>query len=134
MPTIRIPTPLRPFTGGATEVAITGATVAEAMRDLTAQHPQLQQHLYGADGELRSFVNIFLDSEDVRHLQGIATPLQAGARLRIVPSVAGGNRSQHEAKQLASPYSWAQYCPGTSDKIFCNRCGMSVALSTRNKI
>ena len=134
MPTIRIPTPLRPFTGGATEVAITGATVAEAMRDLTAQHPQLQQHLYGADGELRSFVNIFLDSEDVRHLQGIATPLPAGARLRIVPSVAGGNRSQHEAKQLASPCSWAQYCPGTSDKIFCNRCGMSVALSTRNKI
>ena len=134
MPTIRIPTPLRPFTGGATEVAITGATVAEAMRDLTAQHPQLQQHLYGADGELRSFVNIFLDSDDVRHLQGIATPLPAGARLRIVPSVAGGNRSQHEAKELASPCSWTQYCPVTSDKIFFNRCGMSVALSTRNKI
>ena len=134
MPTIRIPTPLRPFTGGATEVAITGATVAEAMHDLTAQHPQLQQHLYGADGELRSFVNIFLDSEDVRHLQGIATPLPAGARLRIVPSVAGGKRSQHEAKQLASPCSWAQYCPGTSDKTFFNRCGMSVALTTRNKI
>lgn len=102
MPTIRIPTPLRPFTGGAPEVAITGATVADAMHDLTAQHPQLQQHLYGADGELRAFVNIFLESEDVRHLQGTATPLPAGARLRIVPSVAGGKRSQRAATQLAA--------------------------------
>ena len=70
MPTIRIPTPLRPFTGGATEVAIAGTTVAEAMRDLTAQHPQLQQHLYGSDGELRAFVNIFLDSEDCTYVSG----------------------------------------------------------------
>lgn len=101
MPTIRIPTPLRPFTGGSTEVAITGATVAEAMRDLTARHPQLQQHLYGADGELRAFVNIFLDSEDVRHLQGTATPLSAGARLRIVPSVAGGKKSLLANRQSA---------------------------------
>ena len=120
MPTIRIPTPLRPFTGGATEVAIAGATVAEAMRDLTAQHPQLQQHLYGSDGELRAFVNIFLDSEDVRHLQGTATPLPASARLRIVPSVAGGTKMQTSSvhrKAAAALQSGATQSPNNSPKI-----------------
>ena len=120
MPTIRIPTPLRPFTNGATEVAIAGTTVAEAMRDLTAQHPQLQQHLYGSDGELRAFVNIFLDSEDVRHLQGTATPLPASARLRIVPSVAGGTKMQTSSvhrKAPAARQSGATQSPNNSTKI-----------------
>ena len=90
MATIRIPTPLRAYTGGQAEVPVSGATVQAALSDLTAQHPLLKQHLYADNGELRAFVNVFLGSEDVRHLQGDATPLKDGDRLMIVPSIAGG--------------------------------------------
>ncbi|HEY2740134.1 MAG TPA: MoaD/ThiS family protein, partial [Thermoanaerobaculia bacterium] len=68
--TIQIPTPLRRFTGDQAEVAVSGATVDEALADLTRQFPALRRHLYtdeGTDGTLRSFVNIFLNDEDVRH-------------------------------------------------------------------
>lgn len=90
MPTIRIPTPLRPYTNGQAEVSIAGATVSAALSDLALQHPDLRQHLYTDDGELRAFVNIFLNEEDIRHLQGGDTPLAENDRLMIVPSIAGG--------------------------------------------
>jgi len=90
MATIRIPTPLRPYTAGQPEVPVSGATVGAALSDLTAQHPNLRQHLYTDDGQLRAFVNVFVDSEDIRHLQGGNTPLSGGERLMIVPSIAGG--------------------------------------------
>ncbi len=92
MPTIRIPTPLRPYTDGQSEVDVEGNTVGEVLQNLTSKHIQLHQHLYNDAGELRPFVNVFLDNEDVRHLQGETTAVQADARLRIVPSVAGGSR------------------------------------------
>ncbi len=90
MPTIRIPTPLRPYTAGSSEVAVAGDTVGAALNDLTTKHPDLRKHLYTEGGELRAFVNVFLAQEDVRHLQGEKTPLKEGDQLRIVPSVAGG--------------------------------------------
>ena len=90
MPSIRIPTPLRPYTDGQSEVSVSGATVGEALRDLTEQHPTLRQHLYNDGGELRPFVNVFLNSEDVRHMEGVDTAIEAESALRIVPSVAGG--------------------------------------------
>ena len=90
MPTIRIPTPLRPYTDGQSEVTVEGNTVGAVLQDLTDKHIQLRQHLYNDAGELRPFVNVFLDSEDVRHLQGETTAVKDDARLRIVPSVAGG--------------------------------------------
>lgn len=90
MASIRIPTPLRPFTDGLSQIEVSGDTVGAALRDLTAQHPDLQQHLYNDGGELRPFVNVFLNSEDVRHMQGEDTAIAADAALRIVPSVAGG--------------------------------------------
>lgn len=90
MPTIRIPTPLRQYTGGQAEVTVAGATVGEALTDLTAQHPNLRQHLYGDTGQLRSFVNVFLNQSDIRELQGGDTALKDSDRLMIVPSIAGG--------------------------------------------
>lgn len=90
MPTIRIPTPLRPYTNGQAEIPVTGENVGAVLGDLTTRHPNLKQHLYNEAGELRAFVNIFLNDEDIRYGQGAATPVKDGDRLMIVPSIAGG--------------------------------------------
>jgi molybdopterin converting factor small subunit len=90
MPTLRIPTPLRTYTGGQSEVAVQGATVGEAVNDLIARHPALRPHLLNGEGELRPFVNLFLNEEDVRHLQGVETPLKESDKVMIIPSIAGG--------------------------------------------
>jgi adenylyltransferase/sulfurtransferase len=70
-------------------VAVSGTTVGEALSDLTRQHPELQQHLYDGD-VLRSFVNIYLNKEDVRNLEGESTAVTAEDTLMIIPSIAGG--------------------------------------------
>jgi len=90
MATLRIPTPLRPYAEGQTEVSVQGATVGEALNDLVNQYPSLTKHLFNEAGELRPFVNLFLGDEDVRHLQGVATPLKENDKLMIIPSIAGG--------------------------------------------
>lgn len=90
MATIRIPTPLRPYVGGQTTVAVNGASVGDALENLTEQFPELRNHLF--DGEsLRSFVNIYLNQEDIRHLDGPETVITGDDKLMIVPSIAGGN-------------------------------------------
>ena len=89
MPSIKIPTPLRAYTGGENKVEVQGTTVGEALENLVEQHPDLKQHLYEGE-ELRKFVNIFLDDEDVRFLDGTDTELEADDNLRIIPSIAGG--------------------------------------------
>ncbi|MDD5466499.1 MAG: MoaD/ThiS family protein [Anaerolineales bacterium] len=90
MQTLRIPTPLRSYTDGRSEVNINGRTIAEAMQDLTAQYPDLRPHLFNEEGNLRPFVNLFLNQEDIRSLQGLETPLKEDDRLMIIPSIAGG--------------------------------------------
>lgn len=90
MATLRIPTPLRPYAGGVSEIAVTSDNVGGALAELIEQHPTLQPHLYDEDGELRAFVNVFLNEEDVRYLQGIETELAANDKLMIIPSIAGG--------------------------------------------
>jgi molybdopterin converting factor small subunit len=92
MTTIRIPTPLRPYTNSQAEVPVTGATVGEVLSNLTSQYPNLKQHLYNDGGDLRAFVNVFLNDEDIRHIRGAETPVQERDRLMIVPSIAGGWR------------------------------------------
>ena len=89
---ILIPTPLRPYTDKQEAVEATGATVGELLTDLTTKFPGLKAHLYNEQGKLRSFVNIYLNDEDIRYLQKEATPVKAGDTLSIVPSVAGGVR------------------------------------------
>jgi adenylyltransferase/sulfurtransferase len=91
MPTkIHIPTPLRPFTGKQDVVEVDGATVGELLGALTSKYDGLKKHLYNDDGKLRSFVNIYLNDEDIRYLNREQTPVKAGDSLSIIPSVAGG--------------------------------------------
>ena len=90
MPIIRMPTPLRPYTEGQSEIFVQGQNVADALADLTVQFPQLEKHLFSETGDLRAFVNLFLGEEDIRHLQGMETPLKDDGKLRIIPSIAGG--------------------------------------------
>jgi adenylyltransferase/sulfurtransferase len=91
MPIIRIPTPLRTYTSGQSEVAIQGASVSQAMDDLIAQYPALKPHLYNGQGTLRPFVNLFLDENNVKDLQGLETLLKEDDRLLLIPSIAGGS-------------------------------------------
>ncbi len=89
MANIKIPTPLRIYTGNQAQVAVSGVTVGEALNDLTTQYPELRQHLF-KEGELRNFVNVFLGEEDIRFLGGMDTDLAETDSLRIIPSIAGG--------------------------------------------
>jgi molybdopterin synthase sulfur carrier subunit len=90
---IHIPTALRAFTERQAVVLVEGATVAVALEDLTQRYPGLARHLRDEQGRLRSFVNVYLGEEDVRHLPDRdQTPLADGANLLIVPSIAGGAR------------------------------------------
>ena len=90
MVTLRIPTPLRPYTDGVSEISVQGTNVSEALNELTTQYPAIANHIFTEAGELRSFVNLFLNEEDVRHLQGVETEIKEGDRLMIIPSIAGG--------------------------------------------
>ncbi len=90
MTTLRIPTPLRPYAEGQSEITVQGGNVGEALNDLVTQYPALKKHLFSETDELRPFVNLFLGDEDVRHLAGVNTPLQEGDKLMIIPSIAGG--------------------------------------------
>jgi molybdopterin converting factor small subunit len=91
MPKVKIPTPLRQYTGGNNEVEVGGATAGEALGNLTSEHPDLKQHLYTGDGQLRSFVNVYKGDEDIRYLDGQDTEVSEVDELSIIPSIAGGS-------------------------------------------
>ena len=88
--TVRIPTQLRELSGGAGEVALEPGTLAEVLAALDAAHPGFQGRLFGDNGELRRFVNVFVADEDIRFLDGLATDVADGGTVSIVPAVAGG--------------------------------------------
>lgn len=90
MPTLKIPTPLRSYAGGQAAVTVSGEKVSDALADLTAQFPNLRQHIFSETGELRPFVNLFLNDEDIRYLDGVETEITETDLLRIIPSIAGG--------------------------------------------
>jgi len=85
-----IPTPLRQYTAKKDSIELEAKTVAEALGSLTSQYGDLRRHLYTDEGKLRTFVNIYLNDEDIRYLQKEATPLNPNDVLSIVPSIAGG--------------------------------------------
>jgi len=87
---VRIPTQLRTLSGGASEVSVEGATVAEVLKALDTEHPGFAERLYDESGALRRFVNVFLAEEDIRFLQGVDTAVADGQTISIVPAVAGG--------------------------------------------
>ena len=90
MATILIPTPLRQFAGGADTVEVEASTAGEALRELVAAHPQIERNLFSDAGRLRSFVNVYVDDDDIRYLDREDTPVSATSVLTIVPSIAGG--------------------------------------------
>jgi sulfur-carrier protein adenylyltransferase/sulfurtransferase len=97
MAKILIPTPLRPYTDKQDSVDASGATVAELLADLTRKHSGLKAHLYNDQGKLRSFVNVYVNDEDIRYLQKEQTPVQPADTVSIIPSVAGGAPASAEA-------------------------------------
>jgi molybdopterin converting factor small subunit len=88
---ILIPTPLRPFTGKQDAVEVDGATIGELLANLTTKYAGLKPHLYNEQGKLRSFVNVYLNDEDIRYLEKEKTAVKAGDTISIIPSVAGGS-------------------------------------------
>jgi len=88
--TVRIPTPLRKLTGGADEVSVEAGNIGELIDSLEAAHPGLKDRLCDDAGEIRRFVNVYVNDEDVRFLEGRGTPLKSGDEVSIVPAIAGG--------------------------------------------
>jgi sulfur-carrier protein len=88
--TIKIPPVLRPSTGGEREVAAEGGNVGELLRALATQHPATQSQLFGEDGTLNRYVNVYLNDEDVRVLDGLDTAVKSDDTLVILPAMAGG--------------------------------------------
>ena len=88
--TVRIPTPLRRVTSGASEVSVEAKTVKQMIEDLERQYPGMRERICETDGQVRRFVNVFVGDEDIRFLQGIETPIPEGTQVSIIPAVAGG--------------------------------------------
>ena len=90
MPTVRIPTPLRKLTQGKEEVAAAGKTVGDLISDLEKHYPGIKDRLCDESGQVRRFVNIFQNEEDIRYLQNLDTPVKDSDEISIVPAIAGG--------------------------------------------
>lgn len=88
--TVRVPTTLRTLTGGASEVAVEGATVGDVLAALEDLHPGFAERILDDDGSLRRFVNVFVADDDVRFLEALGTPVPDGETVSIIPAVAGG--------------------------------------------
>ena len=87
---VRIPTPLRPMTNGKGEIEIEGASISQMIENLGTVHPGLKERLYDEKGEVRRFINIYVNEEDIRFLTGKDTPLKDGDEVSIIPAIAGG--------------------------------------------
>ena len=99
---VLIPTPLRPYAGKQDVVSVEGATVGELLSNLTEQYAELRKHLYTDEGRLRSFVNVYVNDDDIRYLEHEQTAVKSGDTVSIVPSVAGGAGSA-VAESRATP-------------------------------
>ena len=91
MAKVLIPTPLRQFTGKQDAVEAAGGTVGEVLSALTAQYPDLRKQIFTDEGKVRSFVNVYLNDEDIRYLGKDSTPAKDGETISLVPSIAGGS-------------------------------------------
>jgi len=93
MATVRIPKVLQAQTGGQAEVEADGSSVGEVLHALTSEHPDTEPQLFGEDGDLNRYVNVYLNDEDVRVLDGLGTPVKDGDTVVILPAMAGGGIS-----------------------------------------
>ncbi len=90
MSTVKIPPVLRSSTGGEKEIEVDGGTVGDVLRALTAKHPATESQLFSEEGELNRYVNVYLNDEDVRVLEGLATSVSDSDTVMILPAMAGG--------------------------------------------
>jgi len=90
---VRIPTPLRKFTGGAESVTASGGTVAAVVQDIEGRHPGLKERICDDAGKVRRFVNLYVNGEDIRFLSSLDTPVKEGDEISIVPAIAGGMKA-----------------------------------------
>jgi molybdopterin synthase sulfur carrier subunit len=88
--TVRIPTTMRPISGGSSTVSVEGSTLGEVLAALEAAHPGFQDRLFDESGALRKFVNVFVADDDVRYMEGLETKVPDGETVSIIPAVAGG--------------------------------------------
>ena len=128
MAKILIPTALRQFTAQQDTVEASGVTVAEALAHLTGQYPDLKKNLFNDQGKLRSFVNIYVDDEDIRYLDKEATALEGGETISIVPSIAGGSIGVAEVRGHLSNDEIARY----SRHLILPEVGMEGQLKLKN--
>ena len=90
MPTLKIPTPLRPYAEGQSTLTLPGEAVEDVLDHAVETYPMLKKHLFNEEGKLRPFVNLFLGEENINQLEGLKTSLSDGDTLMIIPSIAGG--------------------------------------------
>ena len=116
--TITIPTPLRQFAGGQAEVQVEAQTAGEALNQLTTTHGELRRHLFNDQNALRNFVNVYVNDEDIRHVNGPDTPVKHGDTILIVPSIAGGAAVLDEmrGKATGDPQTGMPALPGLSNE------------------
>src|SRR5438270_5695258 len=100
--TVFIPTALRQFAGDREEVAVEARTVGEALDKLTGEHAELRRHLYGEQGALRNFVNVYVNDQDIRAAQRLETPLKEGDTISIVPAIAGGAATEEKVNERSA--------------------------------
>jgi molybdopterin converting factor small subunit len=89
---ISIPTALRNFTDGKSEIEVVGKNVGELVNDFALKYPDIKTHLFDTDGSLRSFINLYIGENNIKDLQGLDTPVSDGMNLLLVPAIAGGCR------------------------------------------
>ncbi|MFY9746260.1 MAG: MoaD/ThiS family protein [Acidobacteriaceae bacterium] len=111
--TIEIPTPLRVYTANQSAVAVDAATVSEAVSALLSRYPEFRKHLYTPDGKLRSFVNLYLNDEDIRYLpQREDSSVRPSDTLSIIPSIAGGGLAVQAGAPSAQEFRQAHHSSG----------------------
>lgn len=99
MATLHIPTPLRPYTGGKMEIEVHGKNIADLLLQLVDEFPAVRPYIYDEQNHVRPYVNMFLNGEDVRNMQGDETPVGKDDKVRIVPSIAGGTDRNAEIQK-----------------------------------
>ena len=92
MATVIIPTPLRKFTGNASRINTNATKVSDIVQELTTSFPDLKKHVINADGKIASFINVFVDNDDIRSLDGEGTVVKQNSNVSIIPAIAGGIR------------------------------------------
>ena len=104
-----VPTALRDYTEGKKEIEVKGETAGQALKELTRRYASLARHLFDEEGNLRYFVNVYLNQEDIRHLEGLETKVEDGDTLMIVPSIAGGAIGVSEPSVELTPMEIRRY-------------------------